>query len=57
MPHVETRKIIQAGHSSLAVILPKPWLAYYGLKKKDRVRVVSNGKVTIEPLKETKKDD
>jgi bifunctional DNA-binding transcriptional regulator/antitoxin component of YhaV-PrlF toxin-antitoxin module len=51
MPHEENRKIIRAGNTSYAVILPKAWLRYYGLKKGDRVKIVSNGIVTVEPLK------
>jgi antitoxin component of MazEF toxin-antitoxin module len=50
MPHVETRKIIRAGETSFAVILPRAWLRFYGLRNGDTVRVVSDGVVTIEPL-------
>jgi antitoxin component of MazEF toxin-antitoxin module len=49
MPHEETRKIIKAGETSFAVILPRAWLRFYGLKNGDSVKVVSNGTVTIEP--------
>ena len=51
MPHVENRKIIKVGETSFAVILPRAWLRFYGLKNGDLVKVVSNGgAVTIEPL-------
>jgi bifunctional DNA-binding transcriptional regulator/antitoxin component of YhaV-PrlF toxin-antitoxin module len=60
MPHEENRKIIKAGETSFAVILPKSWLRFYGLKNGDLVKVVSDGVVTIEPLaqkdKEAEKD-
>jgi phosphate uptake regulator len=49
MPHEETRKIIKAGETSFAVILPKAWLRFYKLKNGDLVKVTSNGSVTIEP--------
>jgi len=49
MPHEETRKIIKAGETSYAVILPRSWLRYYGLSDKDQVTVLSNGVVTIKP--------
>ena len=51
MPHEEMRKIIKSGNTSFAVILPRAWLRYYGLTNKDRVKVVSNGTVIIEPPK------
>ena len=50
MPHKEIRKIIKSGNTSLAVILPRAWLRYYGLTNKDQVLVVSNGSVTISPV-------
>ncbi len=51
MPHEETRKIIKVGETSFAVILPMPWLRYYKLDNKDSVEVISDGAVTIKPLK------
>jgi len=51
MPHEDTRKLIRAGKHSLAIILPRGWLRYYGLKKKDTLRVISNGSITIEAPK------
>jgi antitoxin component of MazEF toxin-antitoxin module len=48
MPHIETRKLIRIGNS-LAVTIPKPWLRYFNLTDKDKVTVLSNGKVVIEP--------
>ena len=55
MPHEETRKIIKAGKTSFAVILPRAWLRYYGLTDKDKVKVTSNSTVIIEPIKRTPK--
>ena len=48
MPHEETRKIIRVGNS-YAVTLPKTWLKYYKLTDQDKVRVISNGNIIIEP--------
>ena len=45
------RKIIKAGNTSFAVILPRAWLRYYGLTNKDKVKVTSNSKIIIEPAK------
>jgi len=51
MPHKEIRKIMRAGNSSFAVIIPRAWLRYYNLKYGDCVEVVTNGIVKIRPLK------
>jgi len=51
VPHEEKRKIIKAGNTSFAVILPRAWLRYYGLTNKDKVKVTSNSKIIIEPYK------
>jgi antitoxin component of MazEF toxin-antitoxin module len=56
MPHEETRKIIKAGETSFAVILPRAWLRFYGLKNGDLVKVVSDDIVTIKPLARKKKE-
>lgn len=50
MPHKETRKIIRVGNS-FAVTIPKAWLRYFNLTDKDKVTVLSDGKVLIEPLR------
>ena len=55
MPHEEIRKIIRVGETSYAVILPKAWLRFYKLTNKNYVEVVSNGTVTIRPLREKEK--
>jgi len=51
MPHKIKRKLIRVGNTSIAVILPIPWLRYYNLKHGDRVEVVSNGSIKITPEK------
>ena len=51
MPQVEERTISRVGVNSLMVTLPKGWVAFYRLKPGDRVRVTTNGKLTIEPIK------
>ena len=52
MPHEETRKIIRVGNS-FAVTMPCAWLRYFNLSAQDKVKVVSNGLVVIEPLNRT----
>ena len=56
MPHEEIRKIIKAGETSFAVILPRSWLRYYGLRNGDSVTVISDGVVTIEPPTQKRKE-
>jgi len=41
------RKLVRVGQSSLAIILPKPWLDYYDLSYGDRLEVVSNDEIQI----------
>jgi len=53
MPHEQTRKLIRVGNS-LAVTMPKAWLRYFNLTDKDRVTVLSNGRVIIKPEKTPK---
>jgi hypothetical protein len=49
MPHIENRKIIRIGKTSLGVILPKAWLRYFSVQAGDIVELVSNGHITITP--------
>jgi len=55
MPQIENRKILRIGKTSLGIILPKAWLRYYSLAAGNQVEVVSNGHVTINPLKNADK--
>jgi len=55
MPQREVRKVITNGTSSLAVIIPKPWMDYFGLKAGDEIEVITNGNVTITPLGKKKR--
>ena len=48
MPLIERRRIYAAGHS-LAITLPKWWLAYYGLKAGDSVQFLADGIITVSP--------
>ena len=48
MPLLERRRIYAAG-GSLAITLPKGWLAYFGIKAGDEVEIVANGKLVIRP--------
>jgi len=52
MPIIEHRRIYAAGHS-LAITLPKGWLAYFNIKAGDKVQVIANGKLTISPERST----
>ena len=57
MPHQNERKLIPIGKSSLAIVLPKPWLRFYGLKKKDALWVISSdNNIVIEAPKKKKSD-
>jgi len=49
MAHKQTRKIVRIGNTSLAVIIPKPWLQYYNLGYGDELEVISNGCIRIRP--------
>ena len=49
MPTLEHRKIIRVGNS-LAVTIPKPWLAYYQLKEGSTVLVETDDYVRIKPV-------
>jgi bifunctional DNA-binding transcriptional regulator/antitoxin component of YhaV-PrlF toxin-antitoxin module len=64
MPIEQIKNIIKYGDSGYVVTLPKAWLRYYKLDDKDKIRLIANGKITIEPIfrkkskqeKETKKE-
>lgn len=43
----QIRKLIRCGNTSLAIILPKPWLDYYELKYGDLLEVITDKDVTI----------
>ena len=55
MVTIETRKLMKVGHS-IAVCLPPGRLAWTGLKQGDRVRIVTNAKLTIEVEPEPKQN-
>ena len=50
MPIEQIKNIIKFGSGSYVVTLPKAWLRFYNLDDKDMVRVIANGKITIEPI-------
>jgi len=43
------QKLIMVGKSSVAVIIPKPWIEYYGLEAGDEIEVITNETVIIRP--------
>jgi antitoxin component of MazEF toxin-antitoxin module len=47
MAEKRTRTLIRVGKTSLAVILPKPWLDFHNLNHGDQIEVITNGEVTI----------
>lgn len=51
MPQKENRKIVRIGKTSLGVILPRAWLRFFDLDAGDEIEIISNGKVTVKPLK------
>jgi antitoxin component of MazEF toxin-antitoxin module len=52
MPIKVWRGLFRVGETSLAVILPKPWVDYYNLKPGDIVEVIADDEVTIRIDKE-----
>ena len=50
MPIEQIKNIIKFGRGSYVITLPKAWLRYYKLSDKDKVRLIANGKITIEPI-------
>jgi bifunctional DNA-binding transcriptional regulator/antitoxin component of YhaV-PrlF toxin-antitoxin module len=51
MPSLEERMVYRVGASSLAITLPPGWLRYYGIKPGDKVEVLINDVLTIQPIK------
>jgi len=55
MPIEQIKNIIKYGESGYVVTLPKAWLRYYKLDDKDKIRLIANGKIIIEPIFSKKK--
>ncbi|MBA7471188.1 hypothetical protein ES707_06489 [subsurface metagenome] len=55
MATIQTRKLLKVGHS-IVVCLPPGWLSWRGLKQGDKVRIRTNGKLTIEADPESKQN-
>ena len=56
MPQKELRKIVRIGQTSMGVILPRAWLRYFALNEGDQVEMISNGKVTVAPLRKVSEE-
>ena len=47
MPSVFKRSLIRIGNEALAIVLPRPWTRYYGLKAGDKLEVIANKKLIV----------
>lgn len=56
MPTISQRKLISLGGSSLLLVLPKAWVDYHGLKRGDKVEVITDGGLRVR-LKRRKRSD
>lgn len=50
LPTIEKRSLHRIGDGGLAVLLPREWARDKGLNLKDRVLVIANNRVVIEPI-------
>ncbi len=48
MPSLEYRKVYPVG-SSLVITLPRGWLAFFGIKAGDQVKIVTDQDLVISP--------
>jgi bifunctional DNA-binding transcriptional regulator/antitoxin component of YhaV-PrlF toxin-antitoxin module len=55
MPTIEERKAISLGGKSLLVVLPKPWVDYYGVKAGDILELVTNGVLKVRPKRKSRR--
>ena len=56
MPSRQVKKLVQAGYSGLAVVVPQHWAKYWELSKGDKIEVVCSGDtMTVVPVKIKKK--
>ncbi|MCL0036464.1 hypothetical protein M1N47_03525 [Dehalococcoidia bacterium] len=55
MPVELERSLIQMG-DALGITIPKGWLRYYKLKKKDRLILIANSEIIIRRLEEKRED-
>lgn len=51
MPQLSENRLFKSGNS-IVVVVPKGWLKWHKLHPGDKVKIVSNGKLTISPLKD-----
>lgn len=54
MPNSVERSLFKIGDGGLAVTIPKSWWSYYGLKPADKVAIITNGSLTMKPMKRRK---
>lgn len=41
---------MKVGNTSFGIVLPKPWIRYYGLEAGDSVEVTSDSVIQVRPL-------
>jgi len=51
MPHEKEYSVIPIGDGGLCILIPRGWARYYKIRPKDKLTVISNGKLIIEPPK------
>jgi|GEM_PF-1213573 len=56
MPSKEVKKLVQAGYTGVAVVVPSFWRKYFDLKKGDEILVECNGQMIVTPIPKDKED-
>ena len=51
MADLTKRSLFPIGDGGFAVTVPKPWCAYYNLKPKDKIVMISDGFIILLPEK------
>lgn len=55
MPSKQIKKLVQAGYTGLAVVVPQHWAKYWELVKGDEIEVICSGnQMTVIPIKAKK---
>ena len=55
MPSRQIKRLVQAGYTNLAVVVPQHWAKYWELEKGNEIEVVCSGNtMTVVPVKTMK---